>query len=76
MGQLTIYLDQETDRKVKAAARKSKISVSKWVHNAVTASLRDAWPVGFAELYGAIKDKSFEKPGQPKARDDIPRKTF
>ena len=31
MAQLTIYLDDAAERRVKAAARKSGVSVSRWI---------------------------------------------
>lgn len=31
MGQVTIYLDNEIEAKLKKAAKSSKVSVSKWV---------------------------------------------
>jgi hypothetical protein len=35
MGQVTIYLDAAAERRVKAAARKSRVSVSRWTHRSV-----------------------------------------
>lgn len=56
MGQVTIYLDDETEDKVRAAARSKGVSLSKWVAEQVQqGALRD-WPEYVRELAGAWND--------------------
>lgn len=56
MPQVTIYLDKDTQKRVKKAARAEGVSLSKWI----TASLREktesTWPKAFLELAGAFPD--------------------
>jgi hypothetical protein len=56
MGQVTIYLDDAAERRVKAAARKSRISVSRWVAELVESRTRTDWPLEARELAGAWPD--------------------
>ena len=56
MAQVTIYLDDAAERRVKAAARKSGLSVSRWVAELVENRTRTDWPVEARELAGAWPD--------------------
>jgi len=56
MGQVTIYLDDAAERRVKAAARKSRVSVSRWVAELVKSRTRTDWPAEARELAGAWPD--------------------
>ena len=51
IGQVTIYLDNDTENKLKKAAKSSHLSVSKWVatnrvkvHPGITAVFGFLWP--------------------------------
>jgi len=56
MPQVTIYLDEDTQKRVQKAARAEGVSLSKWI----TASLREktqaTWPKAFLDLSGAFPD--------------------
>jgi hypothetical protein len=56
MGQVTIYLDDAAARRVKAAARKSRVSVSRWVADLVESRTRADWPPEARQLAGAWPD--------------------
>jgi hypothetical protein len=56
MGQVTIYLDDAAERRVKSAARKSGVSVSRWVAELVQSRTRTDWPPEARELAGAWPD--------------------
>ena len=56
MGQVTIYLDNETENKLKSAARASQKSVSKWVAEIINEKISTEWPENIAELVGSWKD--------------------
>ena len=78
MGQITIYLDDETDRLVKRRVKASGDSASKWIADAVRARARSEWPADILSIFGSWKDADF-----PKAADlrkgygkDVPRETF
>ena len=56
MPQLTLYLDEETDRKMRKAARAAGVSRSRWAAEAIRKKLGDEWPESFMRLAGAWKD--------------------
>lgn len=56
MAQVTIYLDDVAERRVKAAARKAGVSVSRWVADLVENRTRTEWPAEVLELAGAWPD--------------------
>jgi len=56
MGQVTIYLNGAAERRVKAAARKSRVSVSRWIAELVESRTRTDWPPEARELAGAWPD--------------------
>ncbi len=56
MAQVTIYLDDDAARRVKAAARKSGVSVSRWVAELVENRTRTVWPAEARTLAGAWPD--------------------
>jgi hypothetical protein len=56
LAQVTIYLDDAAERRVKAAARKSGVSVSRWVAELVGNRTRTDWPAEARELAGAWPD--------------------
>ena len=66
MAQITIYMNEETMKKIKTAARKEHDSVSRWVKKRLVRSLENKWPEGFFDLFGSLKDDdSFKRPTQP-----------
>ena len=63
MAQITIYMNEETMKKIKTAARKEHDSVSRWVKKRLVKSLENKWPEGFFDLFGSLKDDdSFKAP--------------
>ena len=56
MAQVTIYLDDAAQRRVRAAARKSRVSVSRWVAEMVESRTRTYWPPEARQLAGAWPD--------------------
>ena len=56
MGQVTIYLDAETEKKMVNIVKKSGISKSKWIAALIKEKMSDSWPDHIAELAGAWKD--------------------
>lgn len=53
MGQVTIYLDKETENKLKKAAKSSHISVSKWVAGVIKEKITTEWPQDVIKLAGS-----------------------
>ena len=56
MGQVTIYLDNETENKLKKAAKSSHLSVSKWVAGIIEEKVITEWPQDVVELAGSWKE--------------------
>lgn len=56
MAQVTIYLDDAAERRVKSAAKKAGVSVSRWVAELVENRTRNEWPAEVLELAGAWPD--------------------
>ena len=56
MGQVTIYLDPETEQKMQAMVKESGVSKSKWIANLIREKTTDVWPENIKQLAGAWKD--------------------
>ncbi|WP_295719113.1 CopG family transcriptional regulator [uncultured Halovibrio sp.] len=56
MGQVTIYLDDETEKKMIENARVMKLSKSKWIAGVIQEKLVDQWPDTVRELPGSWSD--------------------
>ncbi len=56
MGQVTIYLDNETENKLKKAAKSSHLSVSKWVAGVIQEKIITEWPQDIVKLAGSWKE--------------------
>lgn len=70
MAQVTIYLDDETEQKARAAARSKGVSLSKWVAERVRQGALSDWPDYVRELAGAWRDlPSAEQLRKLKGRD-------
>ncbi|HTD15197.1 MAG TPA: hypothetical protein VK673_08450 [Chthoniobacterales bacterium] len=67
MPQITIYLDKETEKKARSAARRSGKSLSAWLRRIIEVAPEDEWSADFEQLFGSINDKRFVAPKRPKA---------
>ena len=56
MPQVTIYLDKDTQKRVRKAARAEGVSVSKWIAASLRAKTESTWPKAFLDLAGAFPD--------------------
>ena len=56
MGQVTIYLDDEIEKRMTANAKTMKLSKSKWIANVIREKLVDEWPANVRELAGSWED--------------------
>jgi DNA-binding NtrC family response regulator len=55
MIQVTIYLDDEIEKRMTASAKAMKLSKSKWIADAIREKLMDEWPANVRELAGSWK---------------------
>ena len=56
MGQVTIYLDEATEKKMARLARKKGQSKSRWISELIQREADRSWPASVIELAGAWKD--------------------
>lgn len=56
MGQVTIYLDNELESKLKKAAKAGHLSVSKWIAYLIRDKISTDWPLDVINLAGCWKD--------------------
>ena len=73
MPQISLYIDEDTLKKVETRAKQDRISLSKWVDKALKKSVKDEYPAGFSLLCGALKETPYEIPRQGKFEDDCLR---
>ncbi len=53
MGQVTLYLDSQTEERMKAAAKAAGASQSQWVAGLIREKTALEWPPSIARLVGA-----------------------
>ena len=56
MGQITIYLDAETEKRLSRAIKNSGISKSRWIADLIKEKVATSWPDNIAALAGAWSD--------------------
>ena len=56
MGQVTIYLDSETEKKMSNIVKKTGVSKSKWVSDLIKQKITTTWPENIVKLAGAWTD--------------------
>jgi hypothetical protein len=56
MGQVTIYLDSEGERRLNNMVKRSGMSKSKWISNLIKEKTANSWPENVAKLAGAWSD--------------------
>ena len=76
MGQVTIYLDDDAEARLRSSARDSGIPVSRWVADLIREKTRTDWPDEIKSLAGAWAD--LPDPEQPRDQqaEDVPREPF
>lgn len=78
MAQLTLYLDEDTARRTRLAARRSGKSLSAWARECLrkAATEGDEWPDGYFDLFGSVSDATFVRPGELDMQKDSPREAI
>ena len=56
MGQVTIYIDDDTEKKLIKMIEKSGISKSKWIAELIREKTSTTWPQNVVKLAGAWRD--------------------
>ncbi|MCD6116213.1 hypothetical protein J7K93_04290, partial [bacterium] len=73
MAQLSLYIDENTLKKIELAAKIENISISKFVTKRINETLKDSWPDKYDSLFGSIHDETFNAAEQLSSKNDIPR---
>lgn len=73
MPRVTLYLDAETEKKLKAAAKAAGISQSQWVAALIRERAASMWPPAVAELAGAWADEPDLEIAREGAAPELPR---
>jgi hypothetical protein len=56
MGQVTLYLDSQTEQRMKAAAKAAGTSQSRWIASLIRETTSREWPPSIAQLAGVWAD--------------------
>ena len=56
MGQITIYLDSETEKRLSSAIKNGRVSKSRWIADLIKEKVATSWPEKVAALAGAWSD--------------------
>ena len=56
MGQVTIYLEDEIESKMVAAAQSAQLSKSKWIAKLIKEKVESEWPTSVREAAGTWDD--------------------
>jgi hypothetical protein len=73
MGQVTIYLDADTEDKARSAANAEGVSLSKWIAERIQRSARTEWPEFVGQLAGAWADLPTAEQIRKSNKKDLPR---
>jgi hypothetical protein len=76
MPQLSLYIDENTLKKIELAAKIEKTSISKLVVKKLNESFKDKWPENFEKLFGSVTDKTFDVPERMSSKNDLKREEF
>ena len=56
MSQVTIYLEEEIEQKMKLAAQSANLSKSKWIAKLIQDKVTNEWPQSIVNLAGSWED--------------------
>lgn len=56
MGQVTIYLEDEIEKKMNAAVRSAQVSKSKWIAQLIKEKVINDWPQSVVDMAGSWDD--------------------
>ena len=76
MGQVTIYLDSETEAKMRTVVKSARLSQSKWIANLIEEKIKNDWPESVIQLAGAWKDFPSAEEIRQTQGTDIKREEF
>ena len=75
MGRITLDLDDETESKMREAAKAAGMSPSRWVVGLIKERTTAAWPESIARLAGAWVDFPTAEELRAGQSEDLPRES-
>ena len=76
MSQVTIYINNNLEEKIKKVAQSMNISISKFIANTVEQQLRDEWPDSVKQFSGSWDDFSDAAELRDGNGQDVERESF
>lgn len=76
MAQVTIYMDDDTLSRMRAAAEAAGLSMSSWLSGLVRERTRAEWPPDVAALAGAWADMPLAEEIRASEVSDLPREAL
>ena len=76
MSQVTIYLDSETEQRMREAARQAGVSRSQWLARLIREKTRSDWPAEVREAAGSWQDFPEAEELRANAGTDAPRESL
>jgi len=73
MSQVTIYLDEQTDKKLRQAVAQSGLSKSQWITRLIKEKTATEWPEAVREMIGEWQDVPDQEEIRDTAGEDLPR---
>ena len=56
MGQITIYIDSETEKRLSSVIKNGGVSKSRWIADLIKEKVATSWPENIVTLAGAWSD--------------------
>lgn len=76
MGQVTIYLDAKTEKKMLESVQASGLSKSKWIAQLIEKNTRTDWPLEVREMSGSWNDFPTVEEFRDNQSADLPREDW
>jgi hypothetical protein len=76
MGQVTIYLDDESESRLRASAKAKGVPVSRWIAELVREKTKTEWPDDVKSLAGAWSDLPETEALRAAQGEDVEREAF
>lgn len=76
MGQITIYLDENHEKRLRKAAGEAGVPVSRWVAALIEQHTRTEWPASVREAAGAWPDAPDAAILRDVTSRDVPRESL
>ncbi len=73
MSQVTIYLDEQTDKQLRQAVEKSGLSKSQWISRLIKEKTITEWPETVREMVGEWQDVPEQEEIRQSNTKDLPR---